>query len=96
MLLGDELQRRHRKNVISFTGQFYAFCVKFLALFITIFAIIQGKTHLTMRALAMVTKFTEFGMQSIVEVMTSTALRNELFDRWRPIFGLISYLIFWL
>ena len=96
LLFDDERQRRRRKNVISFLGQFYVFCAKFITLLVFIFATIQGKTHVTMKALAMVTKFTEFGMLSIVEVMTSPAMRNELFDRWRPIFGLFSYLIFWL
>ena len=95
LLRHGDLQRRHKKNAISFMGQFYGFSTKFVFLCITFIVLIKGKSHITMMALGMVIKFIEFGVMSIVEVMTSHEMRNDLLDRWKPLIGLLSYLVFW-
>ena len=96
LLMGNEFHIRRKTNAISFVGQFYVFCTKFLFMVAVTFALMKGKSHVMLIALSYITKFVEFGLLSIVEVMTSHKMRNDLLNRWRRIIGLFSYLIFWL
>ena len=89
------IHQRHKKNAISFIGQFYGFCTEFVFLGIFIFVLWQGKSHIEMKALAMLINYSTFAVVSIVEVITSQDMRNYLIRRWRRITGLFSYFIFW-
>ena len=72
-----EVRKRHRKNAITFLGQFYCFLVE-LAITIGFFYTMQETTKVGNRACLLVGLWVEFGILSVIEVMTSTTLKTNL------------------
>ena len=72
-----EVRKRHRKNAITFLGQFYCFLVE-LAITIGFFYTMQETAKVGNRACLLVGLWVEFGILSVIEVMTSTTLKTNL------------------
>ena len=72
-----EVRKRHRKNAITFLGQFYCFLVE-LAITIAFFYTMQEQTKVGNRACLLVGLWVEFGILSVIEVMTSNTLKRYL------------------
>ena len=70
------IRHRNRSNAITLMGQFYGFCIESVFMVILTICIVLGKSKIQMRALVIVIKLTEFGILSMVEVLTSEPLRN--------------------
>ena len=72
-----EVRKRHRKNAITFLGQFYCFLVE-CAITIGFFYTMQESSEPRDRAYLLVGLLVEFGILSVVEVITSNALKQNL------------------
>ena len=76
-----EVRKRHRKNAITFLGQFYCFIAEVVTT-IGFFYTMQDTAKVGNRLFALVGVWIEFGILSVIEVMTSTNLtRNLLHNR---------------
>ena len=78
-------KQRNRTNAISFLGQFYGFATEatFLTAYLVIIATDDKNTE--MKALAVVFKFMEFGVLSLVEILASEQLRRMMFQDLRVV-----------
>ena len=76
-LPANEIKRRHRQNAITFLGQFYGFLAGFFLYFGLMFTIQEG-SDTTLRLWLVVGQPIEFGIVSVVEVMTSKHLIQYL------------------
>ena len=72
-----EAQRRQRQNAISFLGQFYGFIVEVLVYCVLMYTM-QEKTDVSLRLGLVLCFWIEFGILSVVEVMTSSKLKQYL------------------
>ena len=72
-----EVKRRRRVNAITFLGQFYGFIVECVLYFGVMFTL-QESSDITYRAGIVLIFWLEFGVVSVVEVITSKNLRNFL------------------
>ena len=73
----NEVRKRHRKNAITFLGQFYTFvvgCARGSLLAYTM----KSDTDVNSRLLIVLSIWVEFGILSAVEVMTSKGLKKYL------------------
>ena len=77
LLPDTEIRRRHRKNAITFLGQFYGFIVEFARVSLLIYSMAPN-SDITYRFVMTMSIWIEFGILSIVEVMTSQGLRPKL------------------
>ena len=77
LLPAVEIKRRHRKNAITFLGQFYGFVAAFVLYFGMAFTLQEG-SDVTIRLWLVVGLPIEFGIVSVVEVMTSNCLVQYL------------------
>ena len=72
-----EVRKRHRKNAITFLGQFYCFLVE-CAITIGFFYTMQDTVKVGNRLFVLVGVWIEFGILSVIEVMTSSNLKRNL------------------
>ena len=72
-----EIRRRHHKNAITFLGQFYGFLVELVRVSLLIYSM-SPNSDVTYRFVVAMSIWIEFGILSIVEVMTSQGLRSKL------------------
>jgi uncharacterized membrane protein len=77
LLPTHEIKRRYRKNAITFIGQFYGFVAAFVLYFGLIITLQEG-SDITLRLWIVVGLPIEFGIVSVVEVMTSECLVQYL------------------
>ena len=77
LLPADEIKRRYRKNAITFFGQFYGF-VSGMMLYLGVLLTFQEGSDVTLRLWIILWQAIEFGIVSVVEVMTSECLPNYL------------------
>ena len=76
-LLSKEcIRHRNRCNAITFIGQFYGFSTEFVFMVVINICIVLGKSNIQIKALAIIVKYMEFGILSMVEVLASESLRN--------------------
>jgi hypothetical protein len=73
----NEVNKRHRKNAITFLGQFYGFVVRCIITSGMIY-ILHTHSDVSYRLLIMIVTWVEFGILSVVEVTTSTNLMQNL------------------
>ena len=73
----EDIERRHRKNAISFLGQFWTFLIELLVCIGMIFSM-QKKTHIGLRLVVIFGVWVEFGVVSVIEVMVSKSLQQYL------------------
>ena len=72
-----EIKRRRQKNAVTFLGQFYGFvveCISYLGFLYTF----KESSDVSLRVALAIGFWVEFGIASIVEVMTSKNLRRYL------------------
>ena len=72
-----EVKKRHRKNAITFLGQFYCFLVE-IAITIGFYYTMQESSEVGYRACLIIALWVEFGILSVIEVMTSNSLKENL------------------
>ena len=91
-LLSKEcIRRRTRCNAITFMGQFYGFLTEFVFMVLLTICIVLGKSNMEMKALVTVIKFIEFGILSMVEILTSETLRSVFIE---SMFSMIERIFF--
>ena len=73
-----EIKQRHMQNATSFVGQFYGFVVKTVLTSGVMFTMMTESEVTFIRMVIVVFVWVEFGIISIVEVMTSQNLRKNL------------------
>ena len=73
----NEVKKRHRKNAITFLGQFYGFVVECAITFILVYTMRDG-SDIRYRMFLVIGYYAEFGLLTIVEVMTSKDLVKYL------------------
>ena len=73
----SEVNKRHQKNAITFLAQFYGFVVE-LARVILLLYTLSPDSDISYRLLMTTSVWIEFGVLSVVEVMTSHGLRSKL------------------
>ena len=72
-----EYKRRRQINCITFSGQFYGFLVE-CASYIGMYSTLKKNSNINFRLLLAICFWVEFGIVSVVEVMTSQNLRRYL------------------
>ena len=72
-----ELRNRHRRNTITFLGQFYSFIVEFGVTVVLIYSM-RDQSDIGCRLFIVIYRWVEFGTLSVVEVMTSQNLIKNL------------------
>ena len=72
-----ELRRRHRRNAITFLGQFYSFVVEGGITIILAYTMMD-QSDISFRLFIVVYRWVEFGTLSVVEVMSSHSLIHYL------------------
>ena len=77
VLVAKEINRRHQKNAITLFGQFYGFGIETIFYFGVFISLKSGYDAL-FRVGLIIAIWCEFGLLSIVEVMTSEFLRQNL------------------
>ena len=77
VLKANETNRRHQKNAITLFGQFYGFGIETIFYFGVFISLKSGSDPL-FRVGLIIAIWCEFGLLSIVEVMTSEFLRQNL------------------
>ena len=77
VLKDSEVRKRHQKNAITFLAQFYGFVVE-LARVILLAYTMNPDSDIGYRLLMTTSVWVEFGVLSVVEVMTSQGLRSNL------------------
>ena len=73
----NEVNKRHRKNAITFLGQFYRFVVQCIITSGMLY-ILHTHSDVSFRLLILIVNWVEFGILSVVEVKTSTNLTENL------------------
>ena len=72
-----EVKQRHRKNAITFLGQFYGFMVECIITF-GLALTMDRNANIGYRLLLIICIWLEFGVLSVIEVMASEGLREKL------------------
>ena len=72
-----EVRKRHRKNAITFLGQFYCFLVE-CTITLAFFYTMQESSEVGYRACLIVGLWVEFGILSVIEVISSNTLNEKL------------------
>ena len=72
-----KVKRRRRRNAITFLGQFYGFIVEVM-LYLGLIYTLNKNSHIEYRLGMVLFGWIEFGICSVVEVMTSNNLREYL------------------
>ena len=72
-----EVRKRHRKNAITFLGQFYGFIVECTITF-GLGLTMERNANISYRLLLIICIWLEFGILSVIEVMASEGLREKL------------------
>ena len=72
-----ELRRRHRRNAITFLGQFYSFMVEGGITVILAYTM-TDQSDISFRLFIVIYRWVEFGTLSVVEVMSSHSLIDNL------------------
>ena len=72
-----QVKKRHQQNAISFIGQFYTFLVKLTNIMFLIYTL-NETSHAGWRMLFHIYIRIQFGIYSVVEVMTSQQLKDKL------------------
>ena len=72
-----ELRRRHRRNAITFLGQFYGFIVEGGITIILVYTM-TDQSDISFRLFIVIYRWVEFGTLSVVEVMSSHSLIHYL------------------
>jgi len=82
ILTVDQVKKRNQKNAVTFLGQFYGFVVECVVAFSLLYLVIKENSNITYRIAVVICFWVEFGVVSIVEVMTSQNLRKYLPHNW--------------
>ena len=77
ILKEDVVRRRNQKNAITFLGQFWSFVVEFVVLTLVIISVFT-QANILIRVFVIIAFWVEFGLVSVVEVLTSYCLINYL------------------
>ena len=77
ILKEDVVRRRNQKNAITFLGQFWSFAVEFVVLTLVIISMFE-QSNILIRVFVIIAFWVEFGLVSVVEVLTSYSLINYL------------------
>ena len=77
VLPAQDINRRHQKNATTLFGQFYGFGIEIIFCFGVLLSL-TSKSENLLRVVLMIGIWAEFGLLSIVEVMTSSFLRPNL------------------
>ena len=77
ILKEDVIRRRNQKNAITFLGQFWSFTAEFVVLTLSIISMAK-QSNIIYRVFAIILFWVEFGLISVVEVVTSNSLINYL------------------
>ena len=72
-----EVKKRHQKNAITFLGQFCRFVVEWTLTMGAVYTL-QDHSEITYRMAIVIFLWMEFGFLSVVEVMSSQNLKNNL------------------
>ena len=72
-----QVKKRHQQNAISFIGQFYTFLVKLTNIMFLIYTLNES-SHAGWRMIFHIYIRIQFGIYSVVEVMTSQQLKDKL------------------
>ena len=72
-----EVRKRHRKNAITFLGQFYGFIVECTIAF-GLGLTMEINANISYRLLLIICIWVEFGVLSVIEVMASEGLKEKL------------------
>ena len=76
-LMQGVVRERNIKNVSTFVGHFYGFIVEFVFLIIILVCVhFANEDTLYLRSLSNIVKFSDFGLLSVVEVLSSPGLKN--------------------
>ena len=95
-LLSKEcIRKRNRRNATTFLGQVYGFWTEFAFVNIITATIVMGESYPKLKALSVVVKLIEFGMLSMVEVITRESLRNNFIENIFTSIEKIFFMIFW-
>jgi hypothetical protein len=78
----DQVQKRNQTNAVTFLGQFYGFVVECVFCFSLLYLVMKEKSNITYRVVIVIYVWVEFGIVSIVEVMSSQNLRKYLPHNW--------------
>ena len=78
ILSSVEVKRRCQRNAMTFLGQFYAFVVETVIYFSMMYTLIKTDSSIYARLAVSVGNWIEFGLVSVVEVMTSQSLKKYL------------------
>ena len=73
----DVVRKRHHRNAITFLGQFYGFVVEFARIVLLMYTM-KASSDVGYRVLFVISIWVEFGILSVVEVMTSEGLQKYL------------------
>ena len=77
LLASEEVNKRHRKNAITFLGQFYGFVSETIISLAYMYTY-KANANINARLAVALGSWIEFGLLSFIEVMTSNNLRNYL------------------
>ena len=77
LLRPDDVKARHQKNAITFIGQFYGFIAEIIISFSYMYTY-KLNAHINARLAVALGSWIEFGLVSVIEVMTSQNLRRCL------------------
>ena len=95
LLSEDVIRKRNKKNAITFLGQFYGFCTEFVFIVLWTIVLILGKSHKQLKALSLLVKFIEFGVLSVVEVLTDHEIRNEYVEGMVSFVDKLCFMVNW-
>ena len=81
ILKSEVIKQREQKNAMTLMGQFYGFAVEGV-LYLGLFLSMKKESDMLVRLIVVVCFYVEFGLVSVVEVMTSRSLRKYLPHNW--------------
>ena len=77
LLPSNVIKQRNRTNAVTFLGQFYEFVAKCVRLALLMYTMLRN-SNINYRLVMVISIWAEFGVVSIVEVMTSQNLKRNL------------------
>ena len=78
-------KRRNQKNMITLTGQFVHFVAEMIFFLTFLLVIAFDRSNVQVKAVAMTFKIMEFGVLSMVDVLTSEKLREAFIKDLRAL-----------
>ena len=90
LLHPPEIRARNKCNVISFLGQFWGFVTELTFLAVLLFTLTAGGDNTDLKGVIFIIKFMEFGVLSLVEVLTSDGLTNSMLEDFNMIISVFT------